>query len=236
LRLRQGLGLAAALIALASPAAANDRRYAVGDFERVEISGPYSVSLTVGGPSTAVASGSQRSLDDVSIYVQGRTLRIRPNNNAWGGYPGQAAQPATIVLTTRILRSASLIGTGSLAVDGARGLQVDLALAGAGRLTATRLDVDRLGVGVRGSGTAQLSGRGDVVTAAVEGSASLDGQNLSVQTLTLGAATAADIRLSARRAAAISATGLGHVVITGGAACTLNGPRAGDVSCGHPAR
>ena len=61
-----------ATVAAASPAAAVDRRFAVPDFDRVEVEGPYIVRLRVGGPSTATASGSQASLDRVTIDGSGR--------------------------------------------------------------------------------------------------------------------------------------------------------------------
>lgn len=205
------------------------------DFERVVVEGPYQVRLIVGSASSAMATGTQQALDDVSVDVQNRTLRIRRNAQGWGGYPGRTTAPAVIVLTTRMLRGASLAGTGTLDVAGARGLRVELALTGAGRLTATGLDADALSVGARGSGTMLLAGRAASVTASVEGSATLDGGGLATQALTLGAATSGEVVMAASRTATVSATGLGRVIVAGGAACTITGPRAGDVSCGRGA-
>jgi hypothetical protein len=48
------------------------------------------------------------------MEVQGRTLRIRPNRSAWGGYPGEGAGPLKIELSTHGLRGASVSGAGSI--------------------------------------------------------------------------------------------------------------------------
>lgn len=224
---------AAAFLLSVNLASAADRRYAVADFERVIVEGPYSVRLTVGRPSSAVASGSPQALEGVAVEVQGTTLRIRRNRNAWGGYPGRPAAPAVIALTTRNLRWARLLGTGSLVVEGARGLRIDLAVEGSGRLSASALDADNLSLGVRGSGTLELHGTAKTLTADIQGSGSLLGSGFSTETATIFAATTGDIGLSARRAVTVTANGLGRIVIEGQAACTLRGPGASEVRCGR---
>jgi hypothetical protein len=216
-------------------AAAGDRRYSVTDFDRVLVEGPYAVRLTVGRPSSAVATGSTQALEAVTIDVQGTTLRIRRNANAWGGYPGRPIEPATIMLTTRNLRSARLAGTGSIAVAGARGLQVEFSVEGSGKLSASALTADNLGLVVRGSGSIELAGTAKSLQANVQGAGSLLASALTTETATIAAATSGDILLTARRAATVTAHGLGRTEITGTAACTLSGTHAGEVRCG-PAR
>lgn len=226
----------AAIATASSPANANDRRYAVADFDRVIVEGPYVVRLIVGRTSSAVATGSQRSLDAVTVDVQGTTLRVRRNRQTWAGYPGgPAAEPATITLTTRALRSARVVGAGSLAVEGAKGIRLDLVVDGGGRISASGLDADNLSLVVRGAGTVALQGNAETLTADVQGSASLQGAALSAETATITAATSGDIALTARRTASVTANGLGRVTIGGSPACTVRGLRASDVTCG-PAR
>lgn len=84
---------ALALAALAAAAPAAERRHTVTDFDRVHVEGPFEVTLATGRPSSAVVSGSPAAIERVSIEVQGRVLRIRPNRSAWGGYPGEGAGP-----------------------------------------------------------------------------------------------------------------------------------------------
>jgi hypothetical protein len=225
--------VAAALMLLAAaPAAAAERRYSVTDFDRVQVDGPYRVTLVTGRASAALASGSPAALDRVSVDVQGRTLRIRRNRSAWGGYPGEAAGVATIEIATRELRAASVSGSGSLGVDRVRGLRVDLAVAGNGRLVVAEVDADNLLVGLIGSGSIVLSGRAKQLNASVRGSGDLDAADLRADDAVLIADTAGAIALGAERTARVTAIGEGDVEIIGAPACTLLGPQAASVRCG----
>jgi len=228
------LRLLASMAAFLAATAAHggDRRYAISDFDRVIVEGPYAVTLTVGGPSSAVGRGSPQAMEAVTVEVQGTTLKVRRNRSAWGGTPGRAPEPATIILTTRNLRSARVIGTGSLDVSGARGLRVDLSLEGSGRLRAGALAVDALNVALRGAGVLELAGDAKVVTADLQGAGSLNASALTTETATIVAATAGDVSLSARRSAKVTANGLGVIVIGGTPACTIAGQAAAQVSCG----
>jgi hypothetical protein len=232
--MRWFLALIAAIMTLLAAPVGAQRRYSVADFDRVVVEGPYRVTLTVGRPSSASATGSPRALDGVTVDVQGTTLRIRRNRSAWGGAPGAAAEPAAITLTTRNLRSARVLGTGSVEIAGAKGLRVDLSVEGSGQLRATDLKADALSAGLRGSGSLDLAGTAGILTADIQGAGSVNGAALVADTLTLLAATSGDIALTARRAATVTANGVGRIAIGGTPACTLRGPSAAEISCGRP--
>ena len=227
------LAASLALTIAAGSASAADRRYSVTDFDRVVVEGPYTVRLTVGRPSAAVGTGAQAALEGVTVDVQGTTLRIRRNANAWGGYPGRPPAPATIALTTRNLRSARLAGTGSLSVEGARGLRVEFSVEGSGRLAATGVAVDNLALAARGAGTMEVVGTARALTVQVQGAATLQGSALTTETATVAVATSGDVLLNARRSANVTANGLGRVEIAGNPACTLSGTQSADVRCGR---
>lgn len=226
------LSIAAALAA-AFPAAAAERRYSVTDFDRVQVEGPYRVTLVTGGSSGVVASGSREALERVSIEVQGRTLRIRANRSAWGGYPGDPVGPVEIAAATRDLRAAMVTGSGSLAVDKAQGLRLDLSVSGSGRLSVGQIRADTLIVGLLGSGRIALGGTAETMRATIQGSGDLDAAALAVDDLTLTADTAGTIAVRAARAAKVTAIGPGDIRVDGKAACTLSGPAAAMVACGR---
>ena len=115
------LPLALLALAAAAPAAAAERTYSVTDFDRIQVDGPYRVTVTVGSGSSARAEGSAEALDHLSVDVQGGILRVRRNRSAWGGYPGEGAGSVAIALTTRDLRNAAVVGSGSLDIDRAQG-------------------------------------------------------------------------------------------------------------------
>ena len=224
--------LLAGLAAAATPAAAADRRYAVSDFDRVVVEGPYIVRLTVGGPSSATASGGQAALDRVTIDVTGQMLRIRRNRNAWGGNPGAQEGMVTIELGTRTLRSARLIGPARLDIDRIEGLRVDLAVQGSGRLSVGAVEADNLSIGLAGSGHIELAGAAETLAADIQGSGDLDAAGLRAETATINSATSGTIAVEVVRAATVTALGLGTVEIGGRPACTLRGPGSDLVRCG----
>lgn len=209
-----------------------DRRFAVPDFDRVIVEGPYAVTLTVGQPSSALARGSAQALESVVVDVQGTTLRVRRNRHAWGGTPGQVHAPATITLATRNLRSASVTGSGTLDISGVQGLRFDMALEGTGQLRAKELRVDNLILGLRGSGSFELQGAAKVLTANIQGSGSLNATALATDNVTLVAATSGTIGVAARTTAKVTANGLGDITVGGRPACTIGGPGAAQVRCG----
>lgn len=224
--------LAALIVATASPAFAAERRYSVTDFDRVQVDGPYQVTLTTGTSSSARATGSGAALDRLSIDVQGRTLRVRTNASAWGGYPGTPTELATVTLTTRDLQSAVVNGSGALTIDKAKGLKLDVSLSGSGRASIAAVDSDSLLVNMLGSGSVSLGGKAKALHAQVHGSGNLDAGQLTAGDAQIFADTAGDVKLAVTRAVTVQASGTGNVDISGPAACTVKSRGTGQIRCG----
>ncbi|HJQ18642.1 MAG TPA: head GIN domain-containing protein [Allosphingosinicella sp.] len=215
------------------PASAAERRYTVTDFDRVRIEGAYQVSLATGRASSARASGSQEALDRLQIDVEGMTLRIRPNQSAWGGYPGrQDTGPLRITLTTQSLRAATVQGAGTLNVDRAGGLRLDIALAGSGAIAIPKIEADALAVALLGSGTIQLGGTTKTVRAQISGSGNLLAEGLTASDAQVLGDTAGTIRLTVSRSAKVTASASGDVDVLGSPACTVKVTGTGRVRCG----
>src|SRR5947208_16761423 len=149
---------AIALLAASLPAGAAERTHPVSDFDTIRVEGPFQVVLATGLSSRVQASGSPEALERLTVDVEGRTLRITVNRSAWGGYPGQSPGPVRITASTRDLARASVLGAGSLDIDKARGLRLDLAVGGSGSLSVRALDADNLVAGLAGSGRIALGG------------------------------------------------------------------------------
>jgi hypothetical protein len=227
------LPLALLAFAAAVPAGAAERSYSVTDFDRVQVDGPYRVTLTTGRASAARAEGSAEALNQISVDVQGGTLRVRRNRSAWGGYPGAGgAGPVTVALTTRDLRTATVIGSGSLDIDRARGLRVDLSLSGSGRLTVGAVEADNLVVALLGGGRITVAGRVKQLKATLQGSGDLAAAGLSADDAQIASDTAGTVAVAVARTAKVTATGSGDVEIVGSPACTVQAKGSGQVHCG----
>jgi hypothetical protein len=222
-----------ALAAAATPAAAAERNYSVTDFDRVQVEGPYQVTLRTGLSSSARAEGSAGALDRISIDVQGHTLRVRPNRSAWGGYPGDRTGPVAIFLATRDLRSAAVTGSGNLDIDSAKGLRVDVSVSGSGRLGVGRVDADNLVVGLLGGGRISLAGHARQLKATIQGSGDLAASAFKAEDAQVTADTAGSVALEATRTVKLRASGTGDVQISGNASCTIEGEGSGRILCGR---
>ena len=209
------------LLAAASPATAAERRYTVTDFDRVRIEGPFSVKLvTRSTPFARAQAGSQAALDRLKIEVQGRTLVVRPDRSAWGGYPGDRPEPVEISVGTHGLVSAWVNGAGSLAVDRVRGLSFDLAVEGSGSGSIAQAEVDDLRVRFAGTATGQVAGKAAKFTAHVRGASSLDASALASKDAVIAAEGPASVAASISSSAKVDAYGTAQVKLAGKPACT----------------
>ncbi|HEV2815809.1 MAG TPA: DUF2807 domain-containing protein [Allosphingosinicella sp.] len=220
------------LLALAAPAAAEERRYAVADFDRVIVEGPYVVHLVTGRASAASAQGRRDALDRVTIDVQGQILRIRRNRSAWGGAPGADPGIVTIELATRSLRSARLIGPARLDLQGARGLNLELSVEGSGNLRAAGVDADRLSLALLGSGRLDLAGVARTISGNFQGTGDVAAADLRAGQATIATTTSGAVALTVNGPATVTANGLGNVRLFGRPVCTISGTAADQVRCG----
>jgi hypothetical protein len=217
---------------IASPAAAADRSYTITDFDRVEVSGPFQVSLTTNKSPSAKVSGATQAIEQITIENEGRTLRIHPNHSAWGGDADAGAGPLKIEIATHDLRAASVTGAGTLVIDQAKGLRIDLTLAGGGRLGLANVQADTLFATLVGSGTMTLGGTAKDFHTIVRGTGDLDAKALTAIDATVESQSAGSVTVNARNSAKVNAGGTGDVTIVGNPACTVKAFGSGRVSCG----
>lgn len=221
------------ILVAAAPAHAEERRFSVTDFDRIQIDGPFQVALRTGGSPSAAAIGTPAAIDRVSVAVENRTLRVRPNGSAWGGYPGEGAGPVRILLSTHGLRSANVIGSGSLEIDRVEAMRFDIALSGSGRIAVGEIEADSLNVGLVGAGTISLAGAAKDVRATVQGSGELQGADLIASDARINSDTSGTVAMTVRGTAHVVATGAGDTTIAGSPACTVEARGSGLVACGR---
>ena len=225
--------LLAVLVLGTAPATAAERRYTVTDFDRIQVDGPYRVSVVTGRHSAARASGTSAALDRLSVEVQGRMLRIRPNSSGWGGNDRDAQEPVTVEVTTDTLRYAGINGSAIVEIDRLEAMRVDLVVAGSGRIEASSIKADRLNLNLLGSGQMRLAGATKSARAEIHGSGDLSASGLIAADADIFADTAGTIAMEVTRSANVVASATGDVAITGNAACTVKRQGTGRVVCGR---
>ena len=212
------LSLLALLCFAAAPAAALPRTFTVTSFDRIRVEAPFAVTLATGRSSFARADGPAAALDAIDLRVEGRTLILRQRRSSGGPV---LAGPVRISLGTPNLHSASVVGSGSLAIQRLTGLSVDLALGGAGSLTVEEVAADRLVASVQGSGALTLGGRVKTASLTARGAAALLAEALRAEEVTIVAEGTAEVAASARTLARVTAAGTVGVRLSGAPACEL---------------
>jgi hypothetical protein len=211
----------ALLACVPTPADAATRNFGVSGFDRVRVDGPFKVRLATGVAPFAAASGTGPALDLVVLEVIGRTLVIRGNRSSWGGYPGEAKGPVEISIGTHELTAAYLNGSGTLAIDKAKGLSFELSVQGSGMASIGSVAVDQLKVSIVGSAGARIAGTAPRLNAVLRGVASLDASSLDVKDATITADGPATVKAKVTGTAKVDAQGAAAVDLAGEPACTV---------------
>jgi len=158
------------------PGSRVNRTYQLGAFDKIEVAGPYEVTVTTGGAPGASATGGGSLLDETEVIVEGDTLKIRPkkkNGVRWSWGKGGKAE---FTVTTAMLRSAGIAGSGGISVDkvdgdftgevagsgdlrlaAVNGGAVEFEIAGSGKITAAGKAASTK-VGIAGSGDVAITG------------------------------------------------------------------------------
>ncbi len=223
--------LIVAALAVPVDARAAERTFSLADFQRIRVVGPFRVEVIADRLTTARGKGSNDALDRVRLDVQGQTLFVRLDRTNFGGAEDKGP-PAVITIRAPALKEATLAGSGSLSLNGMKGLRVAVVVEGSGSLSVTNVQADRMDIGVVGTGTVTLAGKARNAIVTGRGAGSVKGSALSVADLAVTWESAGDAELAAVRTAKVTSTGTGNVLVSGKPACTVSNGGNGQVTCG----
>lgn len=225
------IGLALLALLAAAPASADERRFPLTDFDRVIIEGPYVVHIIVGRPTAVTATGGRQALDLLTLDQQGLMLRIRRNRTASAGTPGAQTGVVHIELAARSLRSARIIGPTQLAVENARGLQLELSVEGSGSIHAAGIDADNLSLALIGSGGIEIAGATRALTGNFQGTGEIKAADLRASRANIVSTNSGAVALRVDGPATITSNGLGEIRVFGRPDCTVRGYTPDMVTC-----
>lgn len=208
-----------------------DRSFEVAGFTGLEVSGPYDVTVKVGGPLAVHANGSEKSVDAMKIGVKDGRLQISSKPHYGLNLGWWHSGPVSLVVTVPALTSASIAGSGGIKVDEVRGSSFRGEIAGSGDLKLRSIDVAEVNLSIAGSGGVQASGKARSVNYKIAGSGRIDASSLVAETAKISVAGSGEIRSRATAAAAIEVLGSGDVELTGGAKCSVTTQGSGTIHC-----
>ena len=207
------------------------RAFPVGQFQRIEVSGPYQVNVATGQAPSVKATGSQKLLDRMVVEIEDGTLRIHPEkrngfNMNWSNHGN-----AKVTVTAEALDGAAIAGSGALAIDRVAGDSFDGSVAGSGDLRLANVDVQNLKMAIGGSGSIEAAGRAREANYAIGGSGDIRAAKLAAETAKVSIGGSGNIVGNASGSARVDIAGSGNVTMTGGAKCEISKVGSGNVDC-----
>ena len=209
------------------------RTYQVGNFEEIEVAGPYNVTVRTGTGPTVSARGAEKLLEHMIVEVKDGKLRIHPRREkGWFRTDVHFRGTVDLAVTVPQLREATIAGSGDIKIDQVRGDRFDGAVAGSGGLEVGTLEVQTLKLAIAGSGDVRAaSGRAQNASFDIAGSGDIDAKGIQSQTADVSIAGSGSVAAHATGTADVSIMGSGDVEVTGGAKCTVSKAGSGDVRC-----
>ena len=211
---------------------ATNRNYQVGAFDRLEVAGPYDVTVTTGSAPSVRASGGERAIERMVVEVKGGTLSIHTKKRSGFNFGWSKSHPVKLTVTVPALTGAEIAGSGDISVNKVAGDSFDAGVAGSGNLRLGEINVKRLKAGIAGSGEIH-AGRGRAVAADYEiaGSGDIDGGAVVAETAAVSIAGSGNVSAHATSTASVEIAGSGDVRVTGGAKCSVSKAGSGNVQC-----
>lgn len=209
------------------------RNYQVGAFDKIEVAGPYDVTVRTGSGPSVSASGPEKAVEQLVVEVRGDKLVIHTKDRnrgifSWGSHN---FGNTSLQVTVPALSAAAIAGSGGLSIDKIKGDTFKGAVGGSGDLTLGSLEVQSLKLAIGGSGDIRASGQAGSADYTIAGSGDIDASGLSSQTADASIAGSGSIRAKATGTANAKIMGSGDITLTGGAKCSVSKMGSGDINC-----
>ena len=208
------------------------RNYQVGNFQQIEVAGPYDVTVRTGSNPSVAGQGGQKLLDHTVVVVQGDKLVIHPEeHHSWFNF-GWHGGKANFTVTVPQLAAATIAGSGDIRVDHIQGARFEGAVAGSGGLHLDSVDVGQLKMEIGGSGSVKAgAGKAQVADYSIGGSGDIDAGAIETQQAKIAIAGSGSVKAHATGTADVSIMGSGDVDVAGGAKCSVSKAGPGSVRC-----
>jgi hypothetical protein len=209
------------------------RNYQVGNFQQIEVAGPYDVTVRTGSNASVSARGGEKLLDRTTVEVEGNKLVIRPEHSSGLFHFGFSTHGnANFTVTVPQLTAATISGSGDIHVDRVAGQQFEGEVTGSGGLDVGAVDVQQLGLTVTGSGDLKGgTGKAQTGNYQIAGSGDLDASAVQTQQIKASIQGSGSIKAHSTGTADINIMGSGDVAVSGGAKCSVSKMGSGSANC-----
>jgi hypothetical protein len=209
------------------------RNYQVGNFQQIEVAGPYDVEVRTGGNPGVSAKGSEKLLERTVVEVRDDKLLIHPEQHNGFFHLGWSSHgKAHFTVTVPQLSGATIAGSGDIRVDKVQGQRFEGTVAGSGGIDVAAMDVQALKLSIAGSGGVKAgSGKAQSAEYEIAGSGDVDAGAIAAQQVKVSIAGSGGVKAHASGTADVSIMGSGDVDVSGGAKCSVSKAGSGNVRC-----
>ena len=199
------------------------------NFRRVEVDGPFIVTVEGGSEYGVNVQADDDERDDIEVDVAGDRLRIRYRNEEFPEAFGDRNRIRVSVTMPEGLRGLDLGGAANATVRGFGDLD-DLELDLSGASTANlELAANRIEVDLGGASQLTLNGRTNRLKAEVSGAAQLEASELAAEEAVVNASSAGVANVQANGTLEAEASSAGRIRYRGNASVRANASSAGSV-------
>jgi hypothetical protein len=209
------------------------KNYSIGNFQQIEVAGPYDVEVRTGANPSVSGTGGERLLERTVVEVEGDKLVIHPENNHGFFHWGWSRHgKAHFTVTVPQLSGATIAGSGGIKVDKITGNAFAGEIAGSGGLELASVEVQSLKLSIGGSGDVKArAGHAKTADYEIAGSGGIDAGGIAAEQAKVSIAGSGSVRANATATADVDVMGSGDVNVTGGAKCNISKAGSGDVHC-----
>ena len=208
------------------------RNYQIGNFQQIEVAGPYDVEVRTGANASVSARGSEKLLERTMVEVKGDKLVIHPEKNrGFMNFGWSHRGKAKFTVTVPQLSGATIAGSGDIRVDKVQGDRFEGVVAGSGGINVAALDVQQLKLAIAGSGGVKGAGKAQSAKYDIAGSGDIEAGAVQTRDLKVSIAGSGGVKAHSSGTADVSIMGSGDVEVTGGAKCKVSKAGSGDVRC-----
>jgi hypothetical protein len=204
------------------------RSYPLSDFTRIASAVPADVDVTTGAAFSVRASGDAEAIERLELAVDSGTLTIRQRRDGWN-WGRQRTVRINIVMPR--VEGASIAGAGDMTID--RGVG-DFAgsISGAGNMTVGRIEGVNIRLAISGAGDLAAAGHAQAAELEVAGTGSIRARELIARSADVSVAGAGDVTATVDGEADVSVAGVGSVDLGSRARCRVRKAGIGNVTCG----
>ena len=204
----------------------------VEEFDKLEVSGAFKVSVFVSdGPSQVSLVGPRSMTADAIVAVEDGILTIRFREGAERSWnPGAGVN---VSVSTPNLASINLDGSGQVEINGPQGDSFAATTEAAGSIEVTRLDVGKVELATKGAGSISVGGSAREATYSTGGAGSIDAKRLRVTNakMTVGGAGSIYADVTGESEISLRKSRAGRVEVVGGGTCVSQPANSDRIEC-----